>query len=81
VVQYAPISGTIHEINSNLNDQPGLLNKSPEDEGKRQRSLITFLNFKPISPGWLCKIKVSDPDEVRSPLIYLKYPRLTTLFA
>ncbi|KAF9650500.1 glycine cleavage H-protein [Thelephora ganbajun] len=30
---YAPISGTIQEINENLNDQPGLLNKSPEDEG------------------------------------------------
>ncbi|KAF9785538.1 single hybrid motif-containing protein [Thelephora terrestris] len=30
---YAPISGTIREINENLNDQPGLLNKSPEDEG------------------------------------------------
>jgi len=30
---YAPISGTIQEINESLNDQPGLLNKSPEDEG------------------------------------------------
>lgn len=34
-VQYAPVSGTIQEINENLNDQPGLLNKSPEDEGER----------------------------------------------
>ena len=34
-IQYAPISGTIQEINENLNDRPGLLNKSPEDEGKR----------------------------------------------
>jgi len=32
-MQYAPVSGTIQEINENLNDQPGLLNKSPEDEG------------------------------------------------
>ena len=32
-MQYAPVSGTIQEINEILNDQPGLLNKSPEDEG------------------------------------------------
>jgi len=30
---YAPISGTVEEINGTLADQPGLLNKSPEDEG------------------------------------------------
>lgn len=31
--QYAPVSGTIREINESLNDQPGLLNRSPEEEG------------------------------------------------
>ena len=31
--QYAPVSGTILEINEKLNDKPGLLNKSPEEEG------------------------------------------------
>jgi len=36
-MQYAPVSGTIQEINENLNDQPGLLNKSPEDEGSTPR--------------------------------------------
>ncbi|KAF5313194.1 hypothetical protein D9619_003232 [Psilocybe cf. subviscida] len=30
---YAPISGTVEEINGNLEDQPGLLNKSAEDKG------------------------------------------------
>jgi len=30
---YAPVSGTIEEINERLSDQPGLLNKSAEDEG------------------------------------------------
>ncbi|KAI0094737.1 single hybrid motif-containing protein [Irpex rosettiformis] len=30
---YAPISGTVEAVNSLLADQPGLLNKSPEDEG------------------------------------------------
>jgi len=30
---YAPVSGIIKEINAQLNDQPGLLNKSPEIKG------------------------------------------------
>ncbi|KAF8641058.1 hypothetical protein AX17_000702 [Amanita inopinata Kibby_2008] len=30
---YAPVSGTIEEINEALSSQPGLLNKSPEDKG------------------------------------------------
>ncbi len=30
---YAPISGKIAEVNSKLNDEPELINKSPYDEG------------------------------------------------
>ncbi|KAJ7706102.1 glycine cleavage H-protein-domain-containing protein [Mycena rosella] len=30
---YAPVSGTIEEVNEGLADQPGLLNKSPEAQG------------------------------------------------
>ncbi|KAJ3895009.1 glycine cleavage system H-protein, partial [Lentinula edodes] len=30
---YAPVSGKIEEINETLADQPGLLNKSPEEKG------------------------------------------------
>jgi len=30
---YAPVSGVIKEVNEKLNDQPGLLNKSPEGDG------------------------------------------------
>ncbi|KAF7339407.1 Glycine cleavage system H protein [Mycena sanguinolenta] len=43
---YAPVSGTIEEVNTELNSQPGLLNKSPEEK------------------GWLCKIKLTAPDEM-----------------
>jgi glycine cleavage system H lipoate-binding protein len=32
--QYAPVSGVIKEVNEKLNDQPGLLNKSPEGDGE-----------------------------------------------
>ena len=31
--QYAPVSGVVEEVNSKLAEQPGLLNKSPEDQG------------------------------------------------
>ncbi|EPT03946.1 hypothetical protein FOMPIDRAFT_1141306 [Fomitopsis schrenkii] len=30
---YAPVSGVVEEVNSKLAEQPGLLNKSPEDQG------------------------------------------------
>ncbi|KAF7306988.1 Glycine cleavage system H protein [Mycena indigotica] len=30
---YAPVSGTITEVNDALSTQPGLLNKSPDDKG------------------------------------------------
>jgi len=30
---YAPVSGIVKEVNEKLNDQPGLLNKSPEEDG------------------------------------------------
>ncbi|KAA1067253.1 glycine cleavage system H-protein subunit [Puccinia graminis f. sp. tritici] len=30
---FAPVSGTVTEVNTKLADQAGLLNKSPEDEG------------------------------------------------
>ncbi|PWN91817.1 glycine cleavage H-protein [Acaromyces ingoldii] len=30
---YSPVTGVIKEVNSKLSDEPGLLNKSPEDNG------------------------------------------------
>jgi len=30
---YAPVSGTVEEVNQQLDEQPGLLNKSPESDG------------------------------------------------
>lgn len=37
--QYAPVSGTIEEINENLSEQPGLLNKSAENEGEVKETI------------------------------------------
>ena len=31
---YSPVSGEVSEINSNLESEPDLVNKSPYDEGK-----------------------------------------------
>jgi len=52
---YAPVSGIIKEVNEKLNDQPGLLNKSPEDD------------------GWLCKIQLSNPEEMEGLLTAESY--------
>ena len=30
---YAPISGTVTDVNENLSDDPALINESPEDKG------------------------------------------------
>jgi len=43
---YAPVSGTVAQINETLSSEPGLLNRSAEEK------------------GWLCKIKLSDPNEL-----------------
>jgi len=32
--QYAPASGTVEEVNEALSEQPHLLNKSPEEDGR-----------------------------------------------
>jgi glycine cleavage system H lipoate-binding protein len=66
--QYAPVSGLIREINENLNDRPGLLNKSPEEEGMLVNIMLASeLNSHAhgVLSGWLCKIEVSDRAEVR----------------
>ncbi|KAK2461861.1 hypothetical protein APHAL10511_006324 [Amanita phalloides] len=68
---YAPVSGTIEEINETLASEPGLLNKSPEDKGEIvffyvMLSLTTFA-------GWLCKIKLSEPSEMEQLLTEQTY--------
>jgi glycine cleavage system H lipoate-binding protein len=63
--QYAPVSGTVVETNGELVAQPGLINRSAEDKGIQS----WFLNIDPLTksstPGWICKIELSDPTEVR----------------
>ncbi|KAK3813550.1 MAG: glycine dehydrogenase [Linnemannia elongata] len=44
---YAPISGTVIEVNAILSDEPGLLNSNAEDS------------------AWLCKIQLSDEEEIK----------------
>jgi len=43
---FAPVSGTVEEINSKLEDEPELVNKSPYEEG-------WFLKIKISAPGEL----------------------------
>ncbi|KLO20206.1 hypothetical protein SCHPADRAFT_992297 [Schizopora paradoxa] len=41
---YSPVSGDVVEVNETLNDQPGLINKSPEDKAWLCKIAITKPN-------------------------------------
>jgi hypothetical protein len=61
------VSGVIEAINEELNGQPSLLNKSPEDKGIYDcDSVFTAVELTVLlrPTGWLCKIKLSDTAEV-----------------
>ena len=45
---YAPVSGTVLEVNPAVVDNPALVNTAPD------------------SDGWLCKIKLSSPAELKA---------------
>lgn len=60
---YAPISGVVEAINEELDEQPALVNKSPEDEGASDISLLHGA-FTERRTGWLCKIKLTNTSEL-----------------
>jgi hypothetical protein len=41
---YAPVSGVIEAINETLADQPSLLNKQPQGDGKSSPFLLSYLS-------------------------------------
>lgn len=43
---YAPVSGRVHRINEAAIDKPSLINKSPEEAGKRAEMQLL------AQPGW-----------------------------
>mmetsp|Transcript_1599 Transcript_1599/g.2275 ORF Transcript_1599/g.2275 Transcript_1599/m.2275 type:complete len:162 (+) Transcript_1599:125-610(+) len=53
---YAPVSGTIVEINDVLSDEPGIVNESPEKDG-------WFVKIKMSEEGELSKLML--PDEYK----------------
>lgn len=56
---YAPLSGTILEVNTKLSSASELVNHSPEKE------------------GWLFKLTLSNPDELKQLLDSAAYHKLT----
>ncbi|CAO1616631.1 unnamed protein product [Sympodiomycopsis kandeliae] len=56
---YSPVTGQVTSVNAELADQPGLLNKSPEEK------------------GWLCKIRLHNPNEFEALLERGAYEKLT----
>jgi len=52
---YAPVTGTVLEVNQNLANSPELVNSEP------------------YTGGWLIKVKLSDPDQVKGLLTAADY--------
>ena len=42
---FAPVGGTVEEINEVLGDKPGLLNKSPEADGQSRTTNVDTLHL------------------------------------
>lgn len=55
---YAPVSGSITEVNGELNGTPELVNKEP------------------YGKGWMVKIKIANPDELKGLLDAAGYQAL-----
>jgi glycine cleavage system H protein len=55
---YSPVTGTVVEVNSDLEDNPGLINESPEEAGWICR---------------LSNIDVTDLDQLMTPDAYAKF--------
>ncbi|MDD5699465.1 MAG: glycine cleavage system protein GcvH [Victivallaceae bacterium] len=60
---YSPVSGTVIEVNSDLEDNPGLINESPEEAGWICK---------------LGSIDISDLDDLMNPDAYAKYLKSLT---
>lgn len=55
---YAPVSGTVSEINKEIQDSPELVNKEPYER------------------GWMIKVTLAKPDEVKALLDAAAYKKL-----
>lgn len=55
---YAPVSGTVSEINKEIQDSPELVNKEPYER------------------GWMIKVTLTKPDEVKTLLDAAAYKKL-----
>lgn len=52
---YSPVTGTMMEMNEKTEQDSGIINKSPYDE------------------GWIAKIKIQDPEEIKSLMNDIEY--------
>lgn len=61
---YAPVSGTIEEINEELGDQPALLNRSPEENGKSGQGCNSLLpdgmDTEPVDHNMIYRLAVPN---------------------
>lgn len=62
---YAPVDGSVVELNVPVTNEPNLINKSPLKDGKGQPyQRITILTSGRCL-GWLFKMKISSPNDLK----------------
>ena len=77
---YAPVSGTIVEVNDALADSPEQVNSDPYGAGWLcviEVADPAVVNSDPYGAGWLCVIQPSVPEELEGLLDATAYRALT----
>uniref|UniRef100_A0AC34QY15 Glycine cleavage system H protein n=1 Tax=Panagrolaimus sp. JU765 TaxID=591449 RepID=A0AC34QY15_9BILA len=65
---YSPISGKVTERNSEVEDSPGLINKSTYDKERNSEVEESpgLINKSTYDKGWLFKLQVKDENELKA---------------
>ncbi|KAJ3110759.1 hypothetical protein HK100_002919 [Physocladia obscura] len=71
---YAPVSGEVIAVNTDLADEPSLINSSPETDAFLYLTFVICCLLK----AWIAKIKLSNPAEFEALLDEAAYAKLTT---
>lgn len=74
---YAPLPGSVVEVNSALKANPELVNESPYEKGTRSTERISPRMLTHSGAGWLFKLKVADKGPLATMLDEAGYDAIT----
>lgn len=73
---YAPVGGTVTEINEKLMDEPALVNTAAEGDVRMQCFPMDPASLIPPCQAWFVKLEITDEEELGSLLDGDKYKQL-----